>query len=376
MSITPRELLKIVRDILGGGSDIDADNPLPVGPGTVFHTLLREALAGIRGSYINLYLLHPDIAKNLNDFFVNSTDLDPSPVDLATYWTTSGLTIPPGATWIGVSTAFALRYPQYQIRATWPVLGGAGSRWMGLENGGGVRYGMIGLLQNSSDQMNFATSGTGLGSYVRIDALLPSDWQTARHYYMLKANVWGAECYVDGELVGLQVFGRLANANKGLAIAGPPYGIIVSDWYPTPPTMPAMLEPSGAAGDLWPVRNSYFRYTEGDPCPPRRWPLYDAGTTDLFAGLAIASGDETSHPVPVFGYAGKTLLFRCDKAGTLVIETLTAAGNWRTYDTVTTAANTLEVYNDLAESELVLVRVKFTPDTYTATISDAEVICR
>ena len=107
--------------------------------------------------------------------------------------------------------------------------------------------------------------------------------------------------------------------------------------------------------------------------PPRTFRLYSTGTNTLLAGLAV-NPDVTSHPIPTFGYSSKTLMFRASGAGTLSIQVLTQANNWREYDTVPVTANTLISY--IIEGDAVLARTVFTPTTPPATISDAEVIMR
>ena len=360
-----QDILKAIRNALGQGSDVTPANPLNVTPGLTFSDMLREPLAGIRRSLFNVLWYHPTIPKDLNEYFVNNASLD-----LNTLWTSAGFTSPPGPFGTDISTAFALKYPQLTIRTIWPAAGAGQGGWVGLELGGTVRYGMIGLLKGPG-LFHFCTSGSGAGSWCDLLPVVPADWETAQHYYTIKSNRWGAELYIDGVLRALQVFATDTTGVLGTQVAGPPYAIIVSSWYPTPPTLPAMFEP--APGWLFPLSPEDFRYTEGDPCPPRRYPLYDAGTNNTFAGL-VCAGAEVSHPVPAFGYANKTLLFRADEAGTLDIEVLMATGNWRDYDTgIAVAANTLLVYN--IASQAALVRFEFTPTAPPATITEAEVIC-
>jgi hypothetical protein len=118
-----------------------------------------------------------------------------------------------------------------------------------------------------------------------------------------------------------------------------------------------------------------FRVSDGHEVLPLRLPLYEENTSNLFAGKSVSSGTLVSHPFPVFGYAGKTIIFRADTASAtsgLVIETLTKSGNWRTYDVVTYSANTDFFYT--LTGNLVLARLKYTPATYPASVAEGEVI--
>lgn len=117
----------------------------------------------------------------------------------------------------------------------------------------------------------------------------------------------------------------------------------------------------------------YFRVNDGDPCPPRVYRLYQTGTNNLLAGLSV-NPDVTSHPFPLFGYAEKTISFQADEAGTLAIQVLKQTDNWRTYDSVAVAVNTLLEY-PISANEM-LGRIIFTPTAPPANIVDAEVILR
>jgi len=122
---------------------------------------------------------------------------------------------------------------------------------------------------------------------------------------------------------------------------------------------------------VMPLAPRWLRCTDGDPCPPEIFRLYKTGTTDLIAGLTLTSGSVTSHPFPTFGYEQKILQLLSDQAGTLELQVLGMSGTWRTYDSVSTVANTLAVYR--VQGMPVLMRIVFTPSAYNCVIAEAEV---
>lgn len=360
-----------LRRVLGGGADNSITNPLYVSAGSTFIAILREALASLRHNYsYGFYAFHFDSTFSLNQFFMSDAASD---IDL--WWTLAGIEIPPPSVNYWIASSWAFMYPQAQIEATWEALaGGSGDqREFALRGDWEDDHGLVALVQDDGNTMILRSANFLVGGYVDITALLPGTWQTDPHFYMLKANKWGAELYVDGMLLGVIVYAFDSSVNFATAIAGPPYAIVVNNFIPTGVALNAMLRAQGTAGDTWGVPHSSFTFADGDPCPPRRWPLYDGGTNNLFAGLVLPANPATSHPVPVFGYQGKTLLFQATGDGTITIETFTAAGIWTDYDNqIRVQAATLKAYRIL--SDMALIRVTYTPDGYPATITYAEVI--
>lgn len=196
-----------------------------------------------------------------------------------------------------------------------------------------------------------------------IDGYLPADYDTAAHRYFIKVNRPNVEYFIDNDLVAIGIRSRIPFTN----IAGPPYEIVGSDWLQFDEA-PAFIEADSSI-TRFDLGHDKFWAMEGDPCPPRAYRLYETGTNDLLAGMAV-DPDVTSHPFPLFGYAGKTINFMADEAGTLSIQVLKMTDNWREYDSVAIAANTLESYTITAEE--ILGRIVFTPTAAPANILEAE----
>jgi len=234
--------------------------------------------------------------------------------------------------------------------------------YMGLEAGASSSLGYAFFKYNFETDKLWVTTNCGT---IDISALQPANMKTAFHSYLVKMDndmVW---FYIDNDLVLIAVPNSVA-----VTIAGPPYFIECgSRWQP--PIMPAFLETSIGANVLdWPI--DMFVVFDGQPKPTRAMDLYQAGSDDTMRDAEIDAGSLTSHPVPILGYHKKTWNFMSDKAGTLLVEVYTMGGNWRTYDTIAVAANTLETY--VMFGQKILGRLTFTPDEYTATILEAEVI--
>jgi len=235
--------------------------------------------------------------------------------------------------------------------------------------------GLMGLIafQISSDKNFYAQVGGkwgSIGDNVRIDLTseLPADYTTALHLYEIKVNRMNAEFYIDKVLKAVVLTGvPLAT------ISGPPYAIagIASKISSKYPAFIELAYTNLGPYELSPVNLKVF---DGDPAPPRLYRLYVSGTNTILAGYSISSGSVTSHPIPVFGYEGKTLFFQANQAGSLTIQILTQTGNWRTYDSVSVSANTLSKY--ILTGDIVLARIIFTPSTYPATINEAEAVLR
>jgi len=84
--------------------------------------------------------------------------------------------------------------------------------------------------------------------------------------------------------------------------------------------------------------------------------LTDEGNSGYFRNsdgkwqdLSISAGD-TTYGIPTKGYGKKTFYFVADAAGTLTIEVQEPDYTWRTYDTVSVSADTVETYLMNAEA--------------------------
>lgn len=297
------------------------------------------------------------------------------------YWTqqvfvtpwTGYFTSPATLNGVSVYTKRAFKYPQLNAYAILPSLVGypAGSSLcIGFEDGS---YGNIAAFYWSTTGV-LETMSVVLGAmrgtwrYLNITALLPADAKTARHRYRVELNRAMAVFYIDDSAVA---YGLMCPNSAFASISPPPYGLLsIENRFPAATT--AFLEVNGVGNELkFDVPPYYFRVTDGDPLPPRVLRLYEAGTSNLFAGKAVAAGTLTSHAIPVFGYSNKTLYFRANQAGTLSIEVLTQAGNWRTYESDTVSVNELWWYK--MTGDVVLARLAYMPTTYPATVSEGEV---
>jgi len=292
---------------------------------------------------------------------------------------------PPTVHTLDIVSKQAYKYPVMFARTQLPdhtVLTGNPTLWLGLENSAAPTTGILafqyaGLIETLNIRAGAMTPGAS-NKTVGITGLLPVTYKTEENTYSVVVTERGAEFYINHVLSVLVLFSpHLAFTT----INGPPYSII-SLQHPKPASWHTTLEVSGDGNDYI-IPMTWFGYgiIEGDPRPPRLYRLYDAATEDLFAGLTIDAGLETSHPFPLFGFDNKTLYFRADQDGDLDIEILLETGNWRVYDpdvgghtNSNYTAGDLEIYNIAAEA--VLARIVFDPDAYPCTISEAEVALR
>jgi len=200
---------------------------------------------------------------------------------------------------------------------------------------------------------------------------------TDRHLYWIKLNRNSAEWFVDGDPVAIQIFTSNSAANTlGLITAEntPPYVVFAAPYREMMSNFRwTMTGPTDV--DMDPTFDPRWLYwVEGDPLPPRTYRLYDWQADTLMTSGTYDTGvSHKSHPIPIHGYDGKTLLFRADTDSVtdgLRIEVYTQEGNWRLYDSVTTSANSLESY--VISGDFPLARIGYEPSADGASITDAE----
>jgi len=139
----------------------------------------------------------------------------------------------------------------------------------------------------------------------------------------------------------------------------PPYALW-SDAAINISSMPAFIEAGlPQATELNMAFSPYtgFMAEDGIPLPARQYSLYTENTSTKWSGLTTGAS-LTSHPIPVWGYPAKTLLFQADAAGELRIQVY-AGGGWRTIDTKTLVANALYQYN--LTVEVTIARCTYNP---------------
>jgi hypothetical protein len=129
------------------------------------------------------------------------------------------------------------------------------------------------------------------------------------------------------------------------------------------------VAPSDITVPLSPYR---FRVSDGVEIAPLALPLYLDNSDTALAGYSFTAGSVTSHPIPTFGYPRKTIYLMASQGGSVEVQVFTLTGNWRTYDTVPSPANTLLSYT--LEDEVILARVVFTPSAYPARVDEAGVV--
>jgi len=154
-------------------------------------------------------------------------------------------------------------------------------------------------------------------SQIEKSVSLPSDYDTALHTYRIITFPGKVDFWIDDTLKA--------------TIDGIPIPI---DTH----TCMYLYNKSNVAG--LPVYISWMRLTHYE----QRWrrDYFGAGGTD-WNGTSISAGDQTD-PVSMIGYAGKTIYFLSDTAGTLTVQVIDPDGTRRTYGTTSVDANSLEEY--------------------------------
>jgi len=248
--------------------------------------------------------------------------------------------------------------------------------WMGFENDVLGGTGLIAFRftkEAGVDKLYIWVGGLAKLISWEITGALPADAKTAYHVYSVVLTRGQAEFYIDRRLVAIVV----NSPNLYFPpIDYPPYAVIkTEETFNT--RAPALLEIEGYGAEVsWNISPFNLRLGHLPEHPPRVYRLYQTGFVgEPFAGKTVTAGTLISHPVPTFGYRGKTFYFTADQASTtdgLVLEVFTQAGNWRVLHSETYAADTLWKYRIVEEA--VLVRLSYTPAVYPATVGDGEVV--
>lgn len=356
--IVGQDLMQELRGIFGAGGEVDLN-------------ALDDGLQSIQ--------LEHRLERSLDDFFNARAWMTGAPsvrVPLDDYWLAAGFTVPAEKRGAGCYSRKVFSYPSLQIHAKLPnITTGDYWWWLGFEAGGAVGTGIFCLYGRGDINRVYVMAGerSDLISK-RIETFLPVGYDTAEKDYLLKINRMSGELYIEGVLKAVVLFGlqeaipswennepytlfstktnlaaviaTLIEVNKGVATT-------------TPRTLP-----------LKTLAVNDFVASDGDPCPPRQYALYTQNTSTKWKALATAGAVLTSHPVPVWGYPMKTLVFQADAAGNLDIQVY-VGGGWRSWvpGGITLVANQLEVYN--LNGEVPIVRCVYTP-TNADTITLAE----
>jgi len=215
---------------------------------------------------------------------------------------------------------------------------------------------------------------TRLGNIsLEVTNLLPGDYDTAENVYRIFRTKQGAWFTINNTL-------------KAVILDGVPDAI--PTWQNNSPyALGSLNENMGTEfkfkTNVWSSTSSKeftfplkttekcFAMFEGQPLPPRQFPVYNENSSTQWDALATGGTIQTSHPIPIWGYPNKTIYFKSDAAGTLDIEVY-VGGGWETYDSPSLTANELLTYNFPAEMQAPIARLVYTP-TDTDTINLAEV---
>lgn len=239
------------------------------------------------------------------------------------------------------------------------------------------------ILRNPPDaELIRFVAGGGLnqGHALEIKNIFPANYATDDHTYMIKLNRGTAELYVNNHLAAVQIWCPTFRSEYQDVISenSEPYAIGLVKCAANP-IQPVFIEGYSEDVDmLIPFEYRHFRFSDGQPNPPRTYPLYDyEASTLLTEGTYDTGTSYKSHPVPVQGYRAKAFLFRADTdsvADGLAVEVYTQEGNWRTYLTRTYSAGDLESIEPAGEFPL--MRLAYEPAADGASITVAEATVR
>jgi len=315
--------------------------------------VLREELDGLH----SLHITHK-IGRDLDSFFSTRT-VDPlRRLRTSEVWTGEGVKLAKGEKYVEIVSRAKFSYPCLTFAGKFHTKEGF-SQEIGLSAGTFQFAPTVCAVLRAGTNVWF----TGVKGGAVIPAtwfdFLPPDYDTVKHWYMIKVNKQFAELFVDGTLRAVLVFG----AAEAFNTVDPPYALRVDEWplmasefhtyveFSTDPEAPA------AEDEFWPIDpfdGDSFTAESGDPMPPRCYRLYTTGTETKWNGLTT-DVEVVSHPVPIWGYGKKSFLLQSNAAGTAVLEAY-LGGGWREVARVTLTADELWDYQLLVEAPIARMR--------------------
>ena len=291
------------------------------------------------------------LGRKLNDFFngrkvVSTVE---SRIDVDDYWANDVITLPSGEDAVAIYSRKVSRYPILTVVTKFPAVGAGTYIYLGLESGADWPAGLIALLRHSTS-VDFIARAPGFSTTTSLTNLLPDGYDTTEHRYTIKLNKCNAELFIDGALKAIYLIGVTEDLPDFRNVN--PYAMYLSPNV-VATEMTTLLELTKAGGGIsYELKTSLNNFVvfDGDPLPPRQYAIYTANTSTKWNGLATAAAI-TSHPIPVWGYERKTLLFQSNAAGTLSVQIYTG-GAWRQLTSITLVANTLSAYDMTAEAPI------------------------
>jgi hypothetical protein len=372
---------------------------MPVGYETVDYSRLELALK--RAQDVHSGFQYEDLlADGIDAHFVSRVrrigggqvlDMTSKYWRVTDYGTLDGyIVLPKDCNVVSAYSRRAFVYPQVYAWTALPDMRRIGgetyfSFYIGIENGANAANGIASFLLTTDaagvNRLHVIVGPLHGLALLAIDAAKPSDFSTAKHHYRIIHTRSITFFMIDQRIRAMAI-----QCAEGAAVKVKenvrPYSIALVSQMPA--AMKALVEllaggrTTPATEDFYaPLSPAWFRVSDGKDVAPLQLPLYLDNSDTRVAGYSLSSGTLVTHPIPAFGYSGKTVYFMADQSSTsggLTIDVLTLSGNWRTYDSLTYSANTLLVYP--ISGDAVLVRLTYTPASYPATILEGEVVLR
>jgi len=366
---------------------------MPVGYETVDYSRLELALK--RAQDVHSALQCEDLlADGIDAHFVSRVrrvgggqvlDMTSKYWRVTDYVTLDGyIVLPKDYTVVSAYSRRAFVYPQVYAWTALPDVRRVGGEtyfnfYIGIENGARAMNGIASFViatDASGTNVLYVYAGPEHGvAVLNINAAKPSDFSTAKHHYRIMHTRSITFFMIDRRIRAMAI-----QCAEGTAVKVKenvlPYSIALVPQMPA--AMKALVEllaggrTAPATEDFYaPLSPAWFRVSDGKDVAPLQLPLYLDNSDMKLAGYSVSSGSVTSHPFPLWGYSNRTLLFMANQSGTLDIQVYTLSGSWRSYDTVSVAADALLKYR-FADA-FPLARVVFTPSAYPATINEAEI---
>lgn len=275
----------------------------------------------------------------------------------------------------------AYRYPVFEAKLSLPKVADlkVNDLYLGLEAQKGTEPGIASFRFLDDSTVKAIAGGYPKSGGARTndvtDRLYYSPWNGTYRYY-IKVNRASVEFWQDFRLVGIVQFG-LGQSGWGNS---PNYLVRDADPYYLKQMFGSLDAPMSAlvematdnVGDTTELALGGIYAAEGDPAPPRQLEPWTGGSN--WAGTSISSGTLTSDRIPCAGYDDVTVFFKADTAGTLDLNVDYGFDALDEYDSVSVPANSLKKYKPAEEKPW--LQLEYTPDSYPATVTRANVVMK
>jgi len=281
---------------------------------------------------------------------------------------------PKGYQTVSLRSKQVFRYGIYEIRTKLPIIKDGPFFWFGFEHedlfaGGVIHFQYI----TSSGSLKAFVGSIGSQLVMDLTEFLPPGFAKEKHWYKIQVLNDYVLYYIDERLRAIAILTSGDIRGSKVLYNYPPFKIGIVRDMPSL-TLSTLFDIDGAPDKdvVWPDINPWdIRVAEGRPDVTLYLQFYIFASDSMLAGRKVSSKVVTA-PVP--GLGDKTITFRINGSGKLVIEASMDGLTWVPIKSYILAENNNTVLTHITESYL-LIRLVYEPTSETL-IKEASIIIR